>query len=242
MPEKSFTRSAEMPFVEHLRELRTRILRSLVGVIVGAIIGYIFYDSYVHLLTEPFGQTLKMRVVVEGFLMQIKIAFYAGIILSFPLHVYNVTAFVLPALVAKERRVLAVFLCGSLVLGLIGIYMAYFQILPYSVQFLKQYQPPGTEYELFFRDNIQLVCQLVIAFIVLFQIPLVMLLLMWFNVVTPATFMRIGRYFIILIFILSAILTPPDIISQIGLAIPLIILYYLAILLAKLFHLGSVET
>ncbi len=230
-----------MPFVEHVRELRRRLIYCLYALGIGFAVGLVFYNHYVQFLIAPFGQELRTLGIAEGFVTKIRISAYAGLILSFPVHVYNILAFILPALTAKERRMLGWVLGGSVALMLAGGYLGYYQILPLSVRFLKEQNPANVTPDLQFQQNIGFVIRMVLAFIVLFQAPLVMLLLMAGNIVSRRRFLRLGRYFVVVIFVLSAILTPPDIVSQIGLAVPLLLLFYLTILVAWIVGIGNEE-
>jgi sec-independent protein translocase protein TatC len=233
-----------MSFLDHVRELRKRLVISLVAIGFGAIFGYALYHQYVPWFIEPFGEEdLIIPEVQQGFTLRIKVACYVGIIFSFPVHLYNLVAFILPALTQKERRYVGGFLAGSLVLMTIGGYLAYFQILPLAVSFLKgeAFVPAGVETQLFYDRCLMFVFQIVLAFMALFQLPLILLLLMAMNVIKRSFLLRTSRVVIIIVFVISALVTPPDIVSQVGLACPLILLFYLAILIAKVLKFGEDE-
>lgn len=230
-----------MPFFEHVRELRRRLIISVIGLAVGFVIAFAVYDYYIQILIEPFDERLYATRIEQAFLMKIKISAYVGIIFSFPIHIYNIVAFILPALTRKERKYMIGLLSGSFVLLVIGGYLGYFQILPLSLKFLKSDAliPANVDTWLSFQDSLLFIFQLMLAFVALFQLPLVLLFLMAMNIVRRAQLFRSGRYVIVAIFITAALLTPPDVVSQIGLGLPLIVLYYVTILIAKIFRFGE---
>ena len=231
----------DMPFLGHLVELRRRLVVSTIALCIGTVIGLIFYSDYVSILIKPFGEKLYVSQIEQGFTTKIKISLYLGIILSFPIHLYNVIGFVLPALTRKERNALIFFLFGSFLLFIFGSYMAYFQVLPLSIRFLKNSTlfPNHVTIWLDYRQSLTFVFQLLLSFLALFQLPLVLLILMKFNLVQRAWLLQSSRYVIILIFVVSAILTPPDIVSQLGLGLPLVLLFFVTMMLAKLFKFGE---
>jgi sec-independent protein translocase protein TatC len=230
-----------MAFFDHVRELRRRLIVSMLCLGVGFVVAYLLHDRYIHWLLNPIGEQVYITSIEEGFMMKLRVSAYVGLILSFPVHVYNVVAFVTPALTGRERSFLRAMLAGSMALLLIGGYLAYFQILPLSFQFLKNpaFVPEGAGTLLGYQKNLLFALRLLFAFIILFQLPLVMILLMAMNLVDRRQMLKCSRYIIVLIFVLSALLTPPDPVSQIGLALPLIILFYLSILAARIFRFGE---
>jgi len=233
----------EKPFLAHISELRNRLRSSIIILAISFIIGLILYNEIISFIIAPFGEKLYITQIEQGFTTKIKISLYLGIIFSFPLHVYNVIMFILPALTSKERHVLLYFLLGSFFMLMLGGYMAYFKILPLSIEFLKRssFVPENVTMWLDFKGSILFVFQLVLAFLALFQLPLVILALMMMNIISREWLFNSARYFIIVIFIVSAIITPPDIVSQLGLALPLILLFYITILIAKVFKFGEID-
>ncbi len=231
----------EKPFLAHIAELRYRLISSITALFISFIIGFIFYNNIIDFMIKPFGEDLYITQIEHGFSTKIKLSAYIGMIISFPIHIYNIIMFILPAMIQRERRILFFFLIGSLILVLAGSYMAYFKILPISIEFLKSnsFVPVNVKTWLDFRESMYFVFQLILAFVVLFQLPLVLLSLMMMNIISRAALLKNSRYFVISIFIISAIITPPDVISQIGLALPLIILFYITMLIAKLFNFGA---
>ncbi len=232
---------ADMSFLDHLGELRRRLIVSIAALCVGVFVGFCCYHHAISLFIDPFNEQMYITQIEQGFTTKIKISVYLGIILTFPLHMYNMVLFIIPALTRRERGILISFLAGSFLLLGGGGYIAYFQILPLSISFLKStaFVPDNVTLWLNFRESLMFVFQLVLSFLALFQIPLVLLVLMMLNVIKRRWLLHSARYFIIVIFLVSAIITPPDIVSQIGLALPLILLFFVTILIAKVFNLGE---
>ncbi len=230
----------ERPFLAHIAELRYRLISSITALFIAFIIGFIFYNAIIDFMISPFGENLYITQIEHGFSTKIKLSAYSGMIISFPVHIYNIIMFILPAMTRKERRTLFFFLLGSLFLVLAGSYMAYFKILPISIEFLKSssFVPVNVKTWLDFRESMYFVFQLILAFVALFQLPLALLSLMMMDIISRNALFKSSRYFIILIFVISAIITPPDVVSQIGLALPLIILFYTTILIAKVCNFG----
>lgn len=237
-----------MPLIDHIRELRGLILLSLSGFIVCFVVSFIFSKSIIGLFTRQFSEvssavsnTLVVQTIIEGFSAQLKVAVYAGFIFSFPLHVANFLRFVFPVLEARKRRIILVFLVVSLVLVVFGAYVAYFRIVPLAIGFLTNpyFVPKGVGYLLNYQSNIFYVFSFILWSVVAFQLPLVMELLLIFGVLKRKAVFKASRFVIVGIFILSAIITPPDFISQLGIALPMVLLYYLALLIAKIFKFGE---
>lgn len=239
--EQRLKMDAEMSMLEHLRELRHRLILSLVALGLGFVIAYFFYDRYIEFLIRPFHAPLYTTRIEQAFLIRLRISFYAGILFSLPVHAYNLIRFILPALKTQERRLLGWLLPGSIVLLLLGGYLGYVRILPVCLAFLSRpaFRPDGVGFWLDYRAAVLFAAQLLFAFVILFQLPLILLLLMAMNLIRRATLIHYGRYIVVGIFAASAILTPPDVISQIGLALPLIALFFLTILLARVCGFGN---
>ncbi len=243
---------ATMPFTAHVAELRRRVFVSLIGIAVACVIAFIFYNSFIPYLIKPLeverpdGDHLKLYVheFTGAFAMRFKVAGLVGLVLSFPVHVYNIVAFVLPALRPRERQFLKWGLAVSSVLILTGAYMSFYQILPLAARVLQgpDFYPAGVESNIKFETAIMFEFKLIMAFLVLFQLPLVLEILMAAGVLTRRQLLRASRYVIVAIFIIAAIFTPPDVISQIGLAVPLILLFYLSILVARILGFGKEKT
>lgn len=231
-----------MPFLEHFRELRYRLKVSLAALLVGGVIGYLAFDTYSAWFTRPLGdQPLYVRGIADAFNMKMQLALYVGLALSAPVHVYNVVAFILPALTGRERRWLWLVLGAAVPLGLLGGSFGYFYVVPTAVRFLlsPELMPKGVQVWLDYKDNYLYALRLSLGFAVLFQFPILLETMLAMGLVTRQTLLNYGRLVVVLIFVAAAIFAPPDAWSMVALALPLIALYYLSILVAKVFHLGD---
>lgn len=237
-----------MPLIEHIRELRNLILVSMSSFIVCTIAAFIFSDKIIGLFTRQFDAVssaveskLVVTTIIEGFSSQIKIAVYAGLILSSPVHILNTLRFVFPGLEKRQRRAIIWFLFASLVLIALGAYLAYFRIVPLAIGFLTNpyFVPKNVGYLLSYQTNIFYVFSFILWSLIALQMPLVMEILLMMNILKRKAVFKASRFIIVGIFLLAAIITPPDFISQLGVALPLTALYFLAILIAKIFKFGE---
>jgi sec-independent protein translocase protein TatC len=241
--------AGEMTLLEHLADLRVRVISSAAAIFLCTIPAFVFYDQIVAILFRPFefiegatpGPRLFVMTLVEGFVAKIRISLLAGIILSLPVHLYNGIRFVFPGLTTREKRVVVAALCASFVLIVLSIYYSYFNIVPISVRFLtgSGFIPPRVGLILGYEKNIFFALHLMFASLVVFQIPVLLEILLFMHVVTRRTLLRASRFVIVAVFVVSAVLTPPDVLSQVAVAIPLTILYFLTILIAKIFGFGG---
>ncbi len=241
-----------MPLLDHIRELRVRLIISAAAGAAGAVVAYIFYTPIITFLVKPvsalstgLNKDLHILSMFEPFMIKVRLSIICGVIVSSPLHLINITGFVFPGLTPKEKRVLCIFIFFSFLLVVSSVWMAYFQILPLTIRFLTDasFIPdlPAVKLKLFlnFERTIQYILQFVFASVILFQAPLVLEILMILNLVSRQTLLRLGRYVVVLIFMVSAILTPPDVISQVAVALPLSALYFAAVLTAYVFRFGE---
>ena len=239
----------EMPLLEHVRELRRLLIISLSSVVVMAIVCFIFNDFILRVLFKPFsyiaragsGQSLYVNTLLEGFLNKIKVSGLTGIILSLPIHTWNVVYFVFPGLKGKEKRIIITTVVVSFALLLSAGYYAYFYVIPISVRFLTTdaFVPEQVGMLLNFSKNIFYIYNFLFATVVLFQIPLLLEIFMVMNILKRATLVRFMKYIIVGIFVVSALLTPPDFISQVSLAVPMLLLFLLTIFVARVFRFGE---
>ena len=251
-PRATQPRSPErhMTFLEHAEELRRRLMVSLVAALVAAGVCYGFYEWILDLLLAPLAaiqerlggeQHLFATSLFEGFLVRMKVALLAGVIASLPVHGYNVMRFVFPALQRKQRRVIAGALWASMVLVCAGFLYGFYEVVPLSVEFLTGpgFVPKRVGLLLSYDRNVFYLLQLLLVFALMFQMPVVLLLLLRAGVVTRRALLRVSRYAIVGIFAVAALITPPDVVTQIGLAVPMVAMFFLTILIARIFRLGE---
>ena len=224
----------QSPLMEHLLELRTRLLRSLLALTVTSLIAYAFAGQLLGFLVRPLAQAfphgrLIFTVVYEGFFVNIKVAVFTGFLVSFPIVANQLWAFVAPGLYAKEKRAFLPFLIATPVLFLGGAAFAYYLVMPNAFRFLLGFagETGGLKLEALpsAGDYLTLVMQFIFAFGLSFLLPVLMLLLNRAGIVSRAQMAGARRYVIVGITALAAVLTPPDVASQFMLAVPMWVLY-----------------
>lgn len=240
---------AYMSFIEHFKELRLRIIISTAATLILAIIAFIFYKHIILLFFTPFegiesalqGDMLFVNSIFEGVLTKLKISILSGVTVAFPLYTFHLVRFVFPGLHRSEKRVVIISIISGFILAVGGFFYCYYTFIPFSINFLvsKGFIPENVGILLNFEENIFNLFKFIMAFIILFQTPIILVVLMMFNLVKRRFLLVNSRYFIVGIFVLSALLTPPDFISQVGVALPLIGLYFAAIGVARIFNFGG---
>lgn len=241
--------ATDMTFLGHLQELRKRLFLSAIGILIGSVIAFLFFNQLLDFLFAPFlsietmdtEKQLFINTLFEGFLTKIKISLLTGAILSFPLHLYNIIKFVFPALSKKEKGVILIGLITSTSLIIGSFYYSYYKIIPLSVKFLtsRAFIPFSVGLLLNYNKNIFYILQFIFIALILFQTPIILELLLITNIVKRTSLLRASKYIVVMIFVFSSLLTPPDFISQVSLAGPLIALFFLTLLIAKIFRFGE---
>ena len=245
---------ATMPFLQHAAELRRRLIISLLAALATAVVCYTFYEPVLAILLRPLDAVadvaaaagggdsyLFINTIFEGFLVRVKVALIAGVVLSLPVHCYNVVRFIFPGLTLRERRAISAALVASFALLLVGFFYSYYSVIPLSARFLVSsgFTPPGVGLLLNFQRNVFFVFQFLLVFLLMFQIPILLVVLMMTGVVTRRALLRASRYAVVVMFALAAVVTPPDVVSQVSLAVPMVGMFFLSILVAKLFGFGA---
>ena len=236
-------------FLDHLKELRSRLIVLVIAFTAASVAGYMLYDSIISLLYSPFQSMpaviadyrLYITSLLEGFATRIKVSLIAGFVLSFPVHLFNAVGFVFPGLKPKEKSVVGWFLVTSTILVVVSLYYVYTFAAPLVVKVLtaQSFVPKSVGLMLNFGKNVFLIFQFILAGLILFQLPLIAELLMVMNIVPRRKMAGAFRYIVVGIFVVAAILTPPDAVSQLMLALPLVVLFGLALLIAWIFRFGE---
>jgi sec-independent protein translocase protein TatC len=235
----------KMPLMEHLIELRRRLLISSVAFILSFILCYYFAKEIYGFLVRPLADILATRgenrrmiytALTEAFFTYMKVAAFSAAFVCFPVWAGQLWAFVAPGLYKHEKKAFAPFLAATPVLFLAGAATVYYLVLPVAWKFFLSFETMGVasgglpiELEAKVGEYLSLVMKLIFAFGVAFQMPVLLTLLARVGIISSADLVAKRRYAIVGVFIAAAILTPPDIISQLSLAVPMLILYEVSI-------------
>lgn len=236
-----------MTLFAHLKELRKRLTLALIFFFIISAICYHYAQQIYTFLAQPLihiyssdsGRKLIFTGLTEAFFVHIKIAFFAGFICSFPILAFQLYLFVAPGLYKDERRVFAPYLAIAPILFAVGAALVYYYVMPLAWRFFMSFEQPGDGsslpimLEARISEYLSLVMSLIIGFGLAFQLPLVLVFLAQLGVVKGSWLAQVRRYAIVVIFIVAAFMTPPDIISQIALALPLLLLYEISVLICK---------
>jgi sec-independent protein translocase protein TatC len=224
-----------MPLLDHLIELRKRLIYALISFFVVFFVTFYFAKPIFSFLIEPAkheGYRLIVLDIFEFFFVTVKLSGFVALIVGFPLIATQIWLFVAPGLYRHEKRAFLPFLIATPFMFYAGCAIMYYVVLPYVINFmLTQYAPPDIEKTLRSSDYLQRILQLVFAFGFAFEMPVLLTLLMRVGILSSATLKSKRRYAIVLCFIVAAVLAPPDVVSQLALAAPLLAFYEISILL-----------
>jgi sec-independent protein translocase protein TatC len=230
---------SEQPLLAHLLELRQRLLSALTGVFVAFVPLAFFARQLYHLLAEPLlkllppGSAMIATEVASPFFAPFKLAGLLAFALALPWVLYQLWAFVAPGLYRKERRMVVPLLISSTLLFYLGVAFAYFLVLPRIFQFLLSVTPEGVSMMTDISKYLDFVLKLFVAFGLAFETPVAIVLLCWTGFVTPQQLRSHRDYVLVGVFVVAAILTPPDVVSQISMAVCTYLLYEVGILWAS---------
>ena len=231
-------------FTSHFVELRSRLLKSIIFILVIFVISYIFAEQIYNFLVEPYASAVKddkfprrliFTALHETFITYIKVAFFSAIFVGSPVLLIQIYKFIAPGLYKNEKKAILPYLISTPLLFLLGGLLVYYLVMPLAIKFFLSFETIGSssnlpiQLEAKVNEYLSLIMRLIFAFGISFQLPILLNLLARIGVVNSHYLKTRRRYVIVIIFALAAILTPPDPITQVGLAIPLLLLYELSI-------------
>lgn len=224
-------------FLQHLEELRKRVIRTILILVGGMLVCLFFSDRLLSVLTLAFTSTdadkLALLYPTEGFIVRLKVAFVAGLFLTSPLWFAQLWGFISPGLYDKEKRVIIPVIAASSVAFILGAGFGYW-ILPYAVDYFQSFATSDVGVSWSLAKYLDFALRMLVAFGLVFEMPLIIYAAAKIGVVTTGQLRKYRRHAIIILLVLSGLITPPDIITQIMLTIPLIILYEVGILMASI--------
>ena len=226
--------NSSMPFLDHLEELRWRLVKSLGSVLVGAVITFYFIDSLIDFLIQPtqnLATPMDLQVLkVQGmFMIKWGIALIGGFVLAIPVLTYQIWKFIAPGLYMNERRYVAPLIIFTFLSFLIGLTFAYTVIIPFSLEFFTSVGMEGIQNNFSINYYFNFITWIMIGSGLIFELPVLVFILSVFGLLTPAFMGHYRRHAIVVVLILSAFITPPDPVSLVLMSIPLMLLYELSI-------------
>jgi sec-independent protein translocase protein TatC len=224
-----------MPLLQHLLELRLRMLWSMAAIILGSSISLLFAERAIVFLIEPYGGLLQVIEPTEGFSVYLRVGLTGGLALASPLLIYQIIAFVSPGLTKRERNAMIIIVPGALLLFVAGASFAYFVMTPAAIDFLSQFMNELFVINWTSRSFVKFVLTITLWIGLAFEMPLVLMFLAWIGIVTPRKLLRGWRIAVVIIAILSAAITPTiDPFNMLLVMAPLIGLYLFSISLSIL--------
>ncbi|TDI82854.1 MAG: twin-arginine translocase subunit TatC [Caldithrix sp.] len=244
MESASKTKDKEMPFLDHLEELRWRLIKSIVTIVVVSIGAYAFSETILNVLTRPYNeaiaylgkpetQKLIFLTPTGGFMIRIKLSVFMGFLIALPVIFYQFWQFIMPGLLQKEKKYFPLIVFFSTICFLSGAIFCYYVVLRFGLRFLLGFETADMIATIAVNEYLQFITMLIFVFGMVFEMPVLSFFLTKIGLVTPPFLRHYRRHGIVMMVIVSAVITPPDIFTQILLAGPLIVLYELSILVSK---------
>ena len=223
-----------MPFLDHLEELRWRLIKSIASVLIGAVISFYFIDQIIEFLVKPtdaLKNSMDLQVLkVQGmFMIKWSIALFGGIIISIPVLTFQIWKFVAPGLYIDEKKYIIPLIIFTFLSFLCGLIFAYVIVIPFSLGFFTSVGFEGIQNNFSINYYFSFITWLMIGSGLIFELPVIVFILSFIGLLTPAFMRHYRRYAIVIILVLSAFITPPDPVSLVLMSIPLLVLYEVSI-------------
>jgi len=243
-PDQSELNENKQPLLAHLVELRSRLIKTMIMITLLFVIFYLFADNIYNFLVQPYanvvegeeGRRLIFTALHETFFTYIRVALFAALFISLPFLLIQLWIFVAPGLYKNEKNVVVPYLLATPILFILGSALVYYLIMPLAIKFFLSFESIGgngalpIQLEAKVNEYLSLIMRLILAFGLCFQLPVALTLMARVGLVSSEGLKKNRKYVIVGIFAIAAILTPPDPISQIGLGIPILLLYELSII------------
>lgn len=227
-----------LPFTSHLAELRSRLIKSFIAVGIGFLISYIYVEEIFEFLMRPMigalppGSPIVFTTLTEGFFTYFKLALTAGVCLAFPVILYQLWRFIAPGLLEHEKRYALPFAVSATAFFIIGAAFCYYVVFPSTFRFLMSFSSDLLRPMPSMKEYLSFSSKMLLTFGLIFEYPLIVFFLARVGILKGAWLVSKRRYAIVLIFVISAVITPPDVVSQILMALPMMALYELGIIIA----------
>ena len=235
-------------FTSHFVELRSRLIKSILFILIIFVISYTFAEQIYNFLVEPYANAVKndlqprrliFTALHETFITYLKVAFFSAFFLGSPILLIQIYKFIAPGLYKNEKKAILPYLISTPILFLLGGLLVYYLVMPLAIQFFLSFETMGTnvslpiQLEAKVNEYLSLIMRLIFAFGISFQLPILLNLLARIGVINSSYLKKTRRYVVVIIFTVAALLTPPDPITKIGLDIPLLLRYELSIITVK---------
>jgi sec-independent protein translocase protein TatC len=231
--EKSDGIVAAMSLLDHLQELRVRLITIILAVAVGSTVCYFYAAELVHLITAPAGKLYYMNPA-EAFFSYLKVSVFAGFLVALPVVLYQLWAFIVPALTTKERLASAILVPASVILFFVGLTFSYFLVLPAGIKFFMGFATADLQPLFSLGEYLSFVISFLLPFGFIFELPLVILVLAKLGIISSAFLSTKRKVVLVMSFVIGAVISPtPDIFSQTMVAVPMIVMYEISIFIVK---------